>query len=463
VLFGIKDKDAGPEDHGWKKLPYLFEHLGEHCPNNLLLGNCVHLPTMTAAFISISFMIGMRLIKKHTGKLTGMGWIKFVPENLIVIIIAIIVSYSAKLEENYHMKILGDMDAKFPVPQFPHFGSTANFKLDLTAAGTISVIGFIESIVVAKLYANKNNYYVSPNRELVAVGLSNFVGSFFQTFPTFGSLTRSSVADMMGAQTQLFTLITSFVILLTIFLLGPLFAFLPKVVMSSIIFVAATGLFEFEDVEFMWKIKAWKDLFLFLLTFAMTVILGVDLGIFLSIGISLFFVVKYSSLPHLGILGRVPETKKYKDIKQVAEARVIPGILIVRIEEALYFANVEMIKQMLSRIERVGNPKAHPGDKRRGWTLHSIIIHSRNIPDMDASAIQVLAEMVEKYHERGIFVCFVKLREKLRHLFVRAHIIENAHSDIRLFESTDDAVTFVEDRVQRGEHDGTDIAEHGEH
>jgi MFS superfamily sulfate permease-like transporter len=129
---------------------------------------------------------------------------------------------------------------------------------------------------------------------------------------------------MMGAQTQLFTLITSFVILLTIFLLGPLFAFLPKVVMSSIIFVAATGLFEFEDVEFMWKIKAWKDLFLFLLTFAMTVILGVDLGIFLSIGISLFFVVKYSSLPHLGILGRVPETKKYKDIKQVAEARVIP-------------------------------------------------------------------------------------------------------------------------------------------
>lgn len=128
----------------------------------------------------------------------------------------------------------------------------------------------------------------------------------------------------MGAQTQLFTLITSFVILLTIFLLGPLFAFLPKVVMSSIIFVAATGLFEFEDVEFMWKIKAWKDLFLFLLTFGMTVILGVDLGIFLSIGISLFFVVKYSSLPHLGILGRVPETKKYKDIKQVAEARVIP-------------------------------------------------------------------------------------------------------------------------------------------
>ncbi len=129
---------------------------------------------------------------------------------------------------------------------------------------------------------------------------------------------------MMGAQTQLFTLITSLVILLTIFLLGPLFSFLPKVVMSSIIFVAATGLFEFEDVEFMWKIKAWKDLFLFLLTFGMTVILGVDLGIFLSIGISLFFVVKYSSLPHLGILGRVPETKKYKDIKQVAEARVIP-------------------------------------------------------------------------------------------------------------------------------------------
>jgi len=108
-----------------------------------------------------------------------------------------------------------------------------------------------------------------------------------------------------------------------------------------------------------------------------------------------------------------------------------------------------MIKQMLARIERVGSKKAHPGDKRRGWVLHSIVIHTRNVPDMDASAIQVLHELMEKYKERNIFVCFVKLRDSLKKLFVRAGIIEHTEVDIRLFESTDEAITFCEGRVSR--------------
>jgi len=107
--------------------------------------------------------------------------------------------------------------------------------------------------------------------------------------------------------------------------------------MSAILFVAATGLIEIEDALFMFKVRAWKDLVLFALTFFMTVILGVDLGIFISIGISIFLVIKHSSLPHLAILGRVPNSTKYKDVSQFTNAKLMPGILIVRIEESLYF------------------------------------------------------------------------------------------------------------------------------
>jgi MFS superfamily sulfate permease-like transporter len=108
----------------------------------------------------------------------------------------------------------------------------------------VSIIGFIEHIVIAKLYASKYNYQISPNRELVAIGVSNFFSSFFGTYPTFGSLPRSGVADSLGAKSQLFSLITASIIGLSILFLGPIFYHLPRVVMSAIILVASIGLFE---------------------------------------------------------------------------------------------------------------------------------------------------------------------------------------------------------------------------
>jgi len=81
----------------------------------------------------------------------------------------------------------------------------------------------------------------------------------------------------------------------------------------------------------------------------LTVVLGLDLGIFIALGVSVFLVIRHSSLPHIAVLGRMPKSKSYRDIAQFPEARIIPGIIIVRIEESLYFANIEMIKQMLAR------------------------------------------------------------------------------------------------------------------
>ena len=119
---------------------------------------------------------------------------------------------------------------------------------------------------------------VSPNRELVAYGLSNFISSFFGTYPTFGSLARTSVADEAGASSQVYSLSAAVVVLATIFFLGPVFSFMPRVVGSAIIVVAALGLFEVHDVIFLWKLRAYSSIALFSFTFVSTVWAGVEIG-----------------------------------------------------------------------------------------------------------------------------------------------------------------------------------------
>jgi MFS superfamily sulfate permease-like transporter len=165
-------------------------------------------------------------------------------------------------------------------------------------------VGFVESIVAVKIYASKHNYSISPNRELVAMGAANFIGSFFHTYPAFGSLTRSAVGDFLGARSQLFSFISAAIVLVTILALGPIVYYLPRVTMSAIIMIAAYSLIELHDLLFLWKLKAWKEISLLVSTFLITFTLGVDLGIFIGIGISLMLVIAHTSVPHITILGK---------------------------------------------------------------------------------------------------------------------------------------------------------------
>jgi len=180
----------------------------------------------------------------------------------------------------------------------------------------------------------------------------------------------------------------------------------------------------------------------------MTFILGPELGIFISIGISIFLIIQHTSLPHITVLGRDPDSGKFKDAKLNPNIEYIDGLLIVRIEEPLYFANIEMIKEMLGKLERYGSHHAHPTDDREVSPLWAIVIHARNIPDMDSSAIQVLAEMMQDYNSRQIFVCFVKLHDNLKKTFLLTGIIDSVGGN-RSFDSTEAAVKYLREHKQK--------------
>lgn len=172
---------------------------------------------------------------------------------------AILLSYGIGLQSNYGIVVLGKdaLQGGFRAPTLP--SPTGIGKL-ITPALLIAVLGFVESIVVVKHYGGKYGYPVSANRELVAFGVVNITGSLLNCYPTFASMARSQVNDAAGARTQVAGIVTALIILMTIIFFLPLFYWLPKCVMASIVLVAATGLLEFEDVSFLIRIRAWKGM-----------------------------------------------------------------------------------------------------------------------------------------------------------------------------------------------------------
>ena len=425
TMFGLPSRGQ----HGWQKLVTWWSDKAD-----------INWVTFGLGLIFMSVLFLNRWLK------TKLKLFKFIPETLVVVVLGVLVMRNSTFEKQ-NVKILGKLSSGFERPQVPALSlmSSGTGESIFGAAILVSVIGFIEHIVIAKLYAAKYNYPISPNRELVALGVSNSLSSFFKTYPTFGSLPRSAVADGLGAKSQLFAAVTVVCMFFTIMFMGPLFYHLPRVAMGAIIVVASIGLFEFEDIEFLWSIRAWKELFLMAVTFGLTIALGLELGIFISLGISVFFIIKTTTYPHVTILGYKPDSDTFTEIAAV-DSRILPGIIIVRIEDPLYFANIAQIKALFSRIERLGDPKAHPAVARSSAVKETkaIVIHARNILTMDASAIQVLHEMMHDYQTRGVIVVFVKLRDNLIEPFLRAGILQGSHeTDKTLYTNLTDAVDYI--------------------
>lgn len=293
----------------------------------------------------------------------------------------------------------------------------------------------------------------------------------------------------MGARTQMFAVIASTVILITILFAGPMFHFLPKVVMGAVIVVAAVGMVELEDVVFYWQLRAWQELLLVLITFLFTIVLGVELGILLMIITSVFILVKYTSVPRARSrclarrahpLSRSLHPRPDRCVRPVQGRCFVPrgrgrpgsspraslggaltagaqNVIVLRVEESLYFANVEQIKALLIRIEHTGSLANHPGDVMPAAPpLYGVVIHAGGIPEIDATALQALKETVAGYKTRGVTVCYVKVRERVKRRMIRAGVIDSADSeDVRrrsrrcaaqprqLFGAIEDAVQYV--------------------
>ncbi|KAH7098285.1 sulfate permease [Auriculariales sp. MPI-PUGE-AT-0066] len=423
----------------WDKFLFVIEHI----PN-------IHQPTAVVAFSALGVLVSVRTFKHGISHLSRyLFWVRYVPEVLLVVIAFTFLSDEFGWSED-GIAVLGNVHVEhghglfgFPLRR----ANTRFLKATTSTSVLIAVVGFLDSIVAAKQTAARLGYSVSPNRELVALGASNIVAAFIPgTLPAYGSITRTRLNADIGAKSQMTSIVCSSVILVATYFLLPLLYFLPKCVLASIICLVVYSILAEapHDVVFYWKMGAWIDFGLMLLTFFATIIWNVEVGVLVSVTLSLLLVVHKSGKTRMTILGRVPNTDRWDPVNEDPDAAEdLPGVLIVRIKESLDFANTGRLKDRLRRLELYGPGKSHPSESPTREQTRVLVFHLNDVEKVDASAVQIFCELLQEYQSRDVELYMTNVRPQVRAAFELGGVIKLLGED-RLFVNVAAAVAHIE-------------------
>uniref|UniRef100_A0A8C4UQ48 Solute carrier family 26 member 6 n=1 Tax=Falco tinnunculus TaxID=100819 RepID=A0A8C4UQ48_FALTI len=326
---------------------FLYFFFGTSRHNSTFIEICQKLPetnvgTLVTAIIA---MVAIFIVKELNHKLASKLPMP-IPIELITIIISTGISYGVNLNAKFGISVVGNIPSGLKPPVAPN---VSYFGQVVGNAFAIAVVGYAICISLGKIFALKHGYKVDSNQELIALGLCNFLGGFFQCFAISCSMSRSLVQESTGGNSQVAGVIASLVILVTILKVGELFRDLPKAILSAIIIINLKGMFkQFNDLCMLWKSNR-VDLVVWIVTFVATLILNLDIGLAASVGFGLLTVIFRTQLPHYSILGRIADTDVYRDVAEYQTAQEVSGVKIFRSSSTLYFANVELYAEALKK------------------------------------------------------------------------------------------------------------------
>ncbi|CAN1174065.1 Sulfate transporter 4.1, chloroplastic [Linum perenne] len=294
----------------------------------------------------------------------------------------------------------------------------------LMGSGILAVLlimKHLESVGIAKALAAKNGYELDSSQELVGLGLANIFGSFFSSYPSTGSFSRSAVSNESGAKTGLSGIITGIVMGCALLFLTPLFKSIPQCALAAIVVSAVIGLVEYEEAIFLWRVDK-KDFVLWFITCSTTLFLGIEIGVLIGVGVSLAFVIHESANPHIAVLGRLPGTTVYRNIQQYPEAYTYHGIVIVRVDAPIYFANTSYIKDRLREYElNIDKSTRHGPEVER---IHFVILEMSPVTYIDSSAIQALKDLYQEYKSRDIQIAISNPNREVLLTLSKSGIVE---------------------------------------
>lgn len=378
----------------------------------------VNLVTLILGLVGIALIMGVKRVNRS------------IPGPLVAVVLSILAVWGLGLTE-YGVKIVGEVPSGLPTFSLPAFNIETIQMLAPTALA-ISLVSFMESIAVAKaIQAKHKDYKVIPNQELIALGATNIIGSFFKSYPTTGGFSRTAVNDQAGANSGLASIISVLLIVLTLLFLTPLFYFLPKAILASVIMVAVFGLIDIKEARHLFHTDR-SDFWMLLITFIGTLSLGIEQGILIGVLLSLAVMIYRTSLPHMAVLGKIPGRSHYKNVDRFKELEVRDDILIVRFDARLYFANVDYF-----------NDKMEEYIEAKGDQLKLFILDADSINGLDSSGLHGLEKLIEQCEEQEIDFYLVGAKGPIRDALNKAGIIEHLGEE-KFFARIQHAVDFYD-------------------
>jgi SulP family sulfate permease len=339
--------------------------------------------------------------------------------------------------------VVGDIPDSLPVFGVPD--TPGSLMADLAvAAVVITVVGFMESIAVAKVYARRHRYDLDPDQELIGLGAANVASGLFGGYPVTGGFSRTAVNDTAGARTPLASVVTAVLVLITIALLTPLLVSLPKAALGAVIMVAVAGLIDVGEMRHIASVKR-SDLIGMGVAFVATLALGIEIGIVLAVVASMLVVFARMSRPHTAVLGRIDGTTSYRNISRFPEAVVPRDVTVLRIDASLSFVNAANVKATL-----IAAADAAPA---------AVVLDASGINDIDATGVEALRDVLTECADRGVPLHIADVKGPVRDVLHRSGLWTELAD--RLHPTTHDGVEAAlgRDAVVHGDQRGRGLDE----
>lgn len=407
-----------------------------------------HKPTIIFSSTVFTSLLVIRYLKKRLSK--NYKQIVFLPEILLVIVVVTFITYYYDFKTKYGISIAGE----FNTEEHNSLNNplSKNLRQIIPSMAQLSIItatlGFFESVTASKSLGGIDNSVVSPNREVIALGLLNIVGSTLGILPSFGGYGRSKINLKCGAQTVMSGVCMGCITLIIAEYFLPLIHFIPNCVLSVITTLIGLTLLEDipKDILFYVHCRGISELFVFLLTVVTTLFHSMELGICVGCIYSVISIIKHSAKSRIQILAKTKDANRFVNVNDYMDfngevsnldIEYVEGCLLIRIPEPLTFTNTEDMKERLDRVKRFGSTMAHPGSRKIARKqIEYIIFDLEGMTHLDSSGAQIFYEIINTYVEEGCFIFFARVPEKqeIRKRLRDAGVIELQQLSLR--EST---------------------------
>lgn len=358
-------------------------------------------------------------------------WNKKLPAGLVVLFGAIALSAALDLSGNYDVEIVGTLPQGLPSLSFPSVPFTTYLAMVLPAIGVL-LVAYSEALGVAHEFADKHGYEVNANQELNAHAVANLLSAVFGGMLAAGSMSASAVKEGAGARSQVTNLITWVVTIITVLFLTPLFTTLPEAVLAALIIHAVWHIIASRKLQ---KIRLASPVEFWFGVLALAGVLLIDVleGMIIGVVASLVFVVYKTSKPHVASLGRVPGVPgAYSDLNRHPDNTPVPGVLIVRLDAQLYYANAltvkERVKAMIAEMES---------------PLRAVILDSSAQDQIDVTSTEMIKGLVTELHGNGIEIYLADVHAPVLEHGRKTGLLESIGED-HVFPTVDLAVRSIE-------------------
>ncbi|KAK4418305.1 Sulfate transporter 3.1 [Sesamum alatum] len=357
-----------------------------------------HLWRWESALLGCVFLFYLLSSRYFSKKSPRLFWISAMAPLTSVILGSILVYLTHA--EKHGVQVIGHLKKGINPPSIMDLNFDSTYLPTAIKTGIVTgVISLAEGIAVGRSFAMFKNYHIDGNKEMIAFGMMNIVGSCTSCYLTTGPFSRSAVNFNAGCKTAVSNIVMALSVMITLLFLTPLFHYTPLVVLSAIIIAAMLGIIDYEAAIHLWHVDKF-DFLVCLSAYIGVVFANIEIGLVMAIGLSILRVLLFVARPRTLVLGNIPDSKVYRSVDQYQNAHNVPGILILEIDAPIYFANTNYLRERISRWIDDEEDKL----KTSGETaaLQYVILDLTAVGNIDTSGISMLDEVKKIMDRRGL-------------------------------------------------------------